>query len=384
VTVASRRPHHLFSAAAHSFAEPAATVPESERRRSRLLAWLLLTMILLMALALVVVLIADESDRARRSLYLQVIPALMIPVLVAWGLNRKGRYRAAAWLTVAAAVAAPWVSLIMDPVVLRGDLVPLAYVTLGILLSSVLLPARVTVVLAIVQGVALSLVALLAPSGEALNWPSLLSFLFFTALLAIISNVISQRDMRQIDLQAAELAIIAERLRNESIRDHLTGLFNRRYMDEALEREIDRALRNQAPLGLIVLDIDYFKDVNDRKGHLVGDMVLQEIGTLLSENVRRFDVACRCGGDEFVLILPDAPVSATEERAERLRQEIGDLRVALADEVTVTPTVSIGVAVYPDHGSSGEEVFVSADAALYAAKSQGRDRVVSARAPVAT
>jgi diguanylate cyclase (GGDEF)-like protein len=171
---------------------------------------------------------------------------------------------------------------------------------------------------------------------------------------------------------------LRENLHRQSIRDQLTGLFNRRYLDETLVREVSRAKRTNAPLGVIMLDIDHFKQFNDSFGHEAGDLVLRHLGEFLQTQVRREDMACRYGGEEFTLILPGASLSATRERAEALRQGMQRLRLRYGDQDLGTVTISLGVAVYPDHGVSPETVLQAADAALYAAKHAGRNRVMAA------
>jgi len=166
-----------------------------------------------------------------------------------------------------------------------------------------------------------------------------------------------------------------ETLRSQSIRDPLTGLFNRRFMEESLIREVLRAARNQGPLGVIMIDLDGFKSFNDTFGHDAGDALLREFGFLLRNNIRAEDIACRYGGEEFTLILPEATLEATLERAEQIREEIKRLKVLHRDQDLGQVTVSLGVAVFPNHGTTGEALLRAADTALYRAKIDGRDRV---------
>lgn len=171
---------------------------------------------------------------------------------------------------------------------------------------------------------------------------------------------------------------LRETLRHQSIRDPLTGLFNRRYFEESLEREIRRARRRGVSLGVIMLDLDRFKMVNDNFGHEAGDVLLRTLGELLRCNVRGEDVACRWGGEEFALLLPEASLEATRQRAEELRTVVRELKVPYQDRVLGPITVSLGVAIFPDQGLSGQSVLRAADAALYQSKAAGRDRVTSA------
>ncbi len=168
-------------------------------------------------------------------------------------------------------------------------------------------------------------------------------------------------------------------LRQLSIRDPLTGLFNRRYMEETLEIEISRAQRKEHSIGIIMLDIDHFKSFNDRFSHAAGDELLQTLGHLIRSNLRAGDVACRYGGEEFVLILPEATEEAAVRRAEDLRSRVREIGVRHLDAVLGPVSISLGVGLYPDHGRTRDELLAAADSALYRAKAEGRDRVVVAQ-----
>lgn len=171
---------------------------------------------------------------------------------------------------------------------------------------------------------------------------------------------------------------LRETLRNQSIRDPLTGLFNRRYMEESIEREISRAERGHFSLGVIMLDIDHFKDFNDSHGHPAGDALLRELGAFLLAGVRGGDIACRYGGEEFMLILPEAPATAVLQRAEDIREKAKALVIKHQGQVLGPVSLSLGVALFPDHGETAEKLIGKADKALYAAKTHGRDRVETA------
>ena len=182
----------------------------------------------------------------------------------------------------------------------------------------------------------------------------------------------------QISLALANLHL-QERLRNQSIRDPLTGLFNRRYLEESLEREINRALRSKKPLGLIMLDIDHFKKFNDTHGHDAGDAVLREVATMLGSHLRKADSACRYGGEEFTLILPEADLEAACQKAEQMREAAKRLQIHYGRQTIGPITLSLGVACFPSHGTSGDELLHAADTALYQSKAAGRDRVSAAQ-----
>jgi diguanylate cyclase (GGDEF)-like protein/PAS domain S-box-containing protein len=182
----------------------------------------------------------------------------------------------------------------------------------------------------------------------------------------------------QVALAIANL-YLHETLQYQSIRDPLTGLFNRRYLEEFLEGEIERAQRHQNCVGLIMIDVDRFKQFNDTYGHDAGDRVLQAVGKLLRDNIRASDIACRYGGEEMLLVLPESSLEITTQRAEALRTKIASLHVTHNGQLLNTLTASFGVACFPQHGTTTSALLQAADTALYQSKTAGRDRVTLAR-----
>jgi diguanylate cyclase (GGDEF)-like protein/PAS domain S-box-containing protein len=181
----------------------------------------------------------------------------------------------------------------------------------------------------------------------------------------------------QVGLSIANIKL-REALRTQSVRDALTGLYNRRYLEEILDREVRRASRATQALGILMIDLDHFKSFNDTYGHDAGDAVLREIGMSLTKGIRAEDFVCRFGGEEFVVILPTADLAASRMRAERLRSKVKELTILYQGKSMGMITISVGVAVLPDHGRSPKELMAAADAALYEAKRGGRDQVVLA------
>ncbi|BBI99478.1 hypothetical protein FGKAn22_11710 [Ferrigenium kumadai] len=177
--------------------------------------------------------------------------------------------------------------------------------------------------------------------------------------------------------QLQEIEKLQETLREQAIRDPLTGLFNRRYMEETLVREFAGAKRENYPVSLIMMDIDHFKKINDTYGHQAGDLVLQALGELLSGHIRGRDIACRFGGEEFLAVLPHTPIVTATQRAEQWRASFEALRMTYEGK-EIRATLSLGVASYTIHGNTGQEVMASADKGLYMAKESGRNRVVVA------
>lgn len=167
---------------------------------------------------------------------------------------------------------------------------------------------------------------------------------------------------------------LRETLRQQSIREPLTGLFNRRYMQETLRRELARAERKGAPLAVVLLDLDHFKRFNDTFGHEAGDAVLVAVARALEQSVRVSDLVCRLGGEEFVVLLAGVGAEMASERAENLLHAIRQLSVEHGQRSLGRITASLGLALYPDHGKTADALIEAADAALYDAKSAGRDR----------
>ncbi|MFG3818622.1 diguanylate cyclase [Limnothrix redekei] len=172
---------------------------------------------------------------------------------------------------------------------------------------------------------------------------------------------------------------LRETLQQQSIRDPLTGLYNRRYLEEALEQAVCRARRDRSPIGAIILDIDHFKQFNDTFGHDAGDLVLQEVAQFLQSRIRGSDIACRYGGEEMTLILPGATLEETVQRAEVMCQELKYLSLRHGGQTLGAITASFGVASFPQHAVTVATLLQAADAALYQAKWAGRDRVVVAQ-----
>lgn len=175
--------------------------------------------------------------------------------------------------------------------------------------------------------------------------------------------------------QLAQIETLQADLRDQAIRDPLTGLFNRRFLDDTLERELARAGRDNSPLSVVMLDVDHFKDINDTHGHKAGDIALAAMGAMLRSKSRLGDFACRYGGEEFVIIMPDTPLAIALLRAEEWRVTLREVGMTWQNQALYM-TLSGGIAVFPRHGETSDALIHAADLALYAAKSAGRDRVL--------
>jgi diguanylate cyclase (GGDEF)-like protein len=343
---------------------------ENESRRASILLGIQIVLLPLLSATAALVVIINSSDR--RVLYFAIVIGLLALMAASLAFNLRGKYMVSAWLTTIAMQMGPWGSILLDNAVIKGDFVPLIYIALSIQLCSVLLSEKATLIIALIQLFSLAVLILSSPNLMAFNWPSLVVFVLFTSVLGIVSSFLSRRQMEQLEIHEKELQNDKILLRDLSVRDSLTGLFNRRYMEETLEREISRAIQRHHSLGIIMADVDHFKKINDTFGHAVGDDVLCDVADILGNSVRTSDVACRLGGDEFVLILPECSLIQIRERVETIRaiMKNGVFRYGKVDVGRVA--LSFGIAAVPENGSRGEEVLKVADDALYAAKEEGR------------
>jgi diguanylate cyclase (GGDEF)-like protein len=206
-------------------------------------------------------------------------------------------------------------------------------------------------------------------AAESLN-ASLLLLLAFMSTVAVtglvLNAVVGERGRAMASLSEA-----LREIREQATTDPLTGLYNRRFLQDYLPRELARARRRGSPLAILMIDLDHFKRVNDISGHAAGDSVLTKFGALLKRHIRTSDVACRYGGEEFVLVLPETPLDSAQSKAEQIRGSVERDRNAL-----LGVTASLGVALFPDHATDPDALTHAADRAMYEAKARGRNRVV--------
>jgi len=181
----------------------------------------------------------------------------------------------------------------------------------------------------------------------------------------------------QIALSLASLQL-RETLREQSIRDPLTGLFNRRFLEESLERELQLAARRKQSVAVLFLDLDHFKKFNDTFGHDAGDMVLQSLADMFRNFFRSSDICCRYGGEEFAIVLPDSSAEDAVIRADGLRAAVKNMRLQYKKQTLGSLTLSVGIAVFPEHCSTAIELLKIADECLYESKARGRDIVTLA------
>ena len=335
---------------------------------------LVFQLIYLALIAGTIVLSVFVNNGSRLWFYVLLLVGLFFVITLSLVFNLRGRFHVSTWLTAVCMVLGPWLSILLDPCVYAGDYMPLIYVGMSIQLCSILLKERLTVVIAIVQLLGVVAMIVLSPGLRLINWPSLVAFIVFTSLIGVLYGFSNKRQLQEIEKQRNQLVLDEAKLRALTVRDPLTGLYNRRYMEETFDREIQRAIRKQQQLCVIMADVDGFKEINDSVGHVLGDKVLIKVSALLMKNVRASDVPCRFGGDEFCMILPDCTLEEGIRRAEALRrviERLGEDVEAKIDRVTL----SLGVAAMPESGITREALLAAADSALYSSKRAGRNRV---------
>ena len=189
-----------------------------------------------------------------------------------------------------------------------------------------------------------------------------------------LSSALQDQTRSQLEAQFAEISALQQQLNEQVMRDPLTGLHNRRFLDEALPRELARAKREAYSLAFIMLDLDHFKAVNDSYGHAVGDKVLQMLSTILESSARESDIICRYGGEEFLVALPNMSLERALQRAEQWRLALSTTPIQQGD-ATIRLTFSAGVAAFPDHGVDVNTLVSCADQAMYRSKNEGRNRI---------
>jgi diguanylate cyclase (GGDEF)-like protein len=368
----TRRQLRTFATLWRWLTEPSGLIDKrGVRYQVRALMSMLLVLIVLSLLTLTLSLLglfrkAGEPEMVGRGFRLLTLTVILLLAFV-YGLSRTRYFLWAEVLTVGIVLSGTYTIAILDP----QDLQFLYFMVLGGLIGSLFLSTRATAAIFFVAMVGVLLLPIFVGNTSSPNNLNALVFILAVGGLVVLANALRQRYLEQ-------LGEDEELLRELSVRDPLTGLYNRRYMEEILGLEILRAERQEYPIGIIMVDIDHFKRFNDIHGHAAGDAVLSQVGSFLRKYLRASDAACRYGGEEFIFILPEASQKVTRMRAEQMREEIRNLHISFQDQTLEAVTLSIGVAVFPMNGSSGEAILKAADTALYQAKDAGRDRVIVA------
>lgn len=350
----------------------------ADRTQKRPWALLCLQTILIILLCLTIVVVVSVDQDERLYFYLSFIFILFILLGSALIFNLFDKYNTSAWITVICFVLGPWGAALLDPAVFNGDIVPLIYIVLSIQIGSVLLSEKATLLVAAFQLISMILFIVSSPFILRENWPSLITYIIFSASLGTVISFMSRKQFELIEKQKLQLQGNEAKLRDMATKDSLTGLFNRGYMEDILSSEISLALKENKDLGIIMCDIDDFKFINDTYGHEFGDSVIISIADVLKSNIRDSDIACRYGGDEFILVLPNCSLESARIRAEKLRSLVNQINLNNGRINCGTLSASFGVAALPGNGLTTREIMRAADNGLYAAKRAGRNQVCDA------
>lgn len=363
----------------HWLIEPSPAIVEPVARlQARILMAMLLVVIVLGLLSLALSALGIYTPlgelKTEISPFDWITLTVILLLVVEYALSRSVHFQVAARLAVATVLSATFVMVILTP----ENLQLLYFLIIGGLISGLFLSARATAIVFVVTFIGLLLLPMFAAGFSTSKDMNALFFILTVGVLVVMVAALRQRYLKQIAWQTQQLVESEARLRELSIRDPLTGLFNRRYLEEVLIVEMIRAVRKGYLIGIIMADVDHFKQFNDTHGHAAGDAVLVQVGNFLRMHVRASDVTCRYGGEEFLLVLPEVSREITQMRAERMCKDVRHLHVEFEGQTLEAVTLSLGVAIFPEHGSTNDAILGAADTALYRAKREGRDRVVVA------
>ncbi len=308
---------------------------------------------------------------------------LVTPFILSWCARERQSWslqKAAEGVSLAAALPLTTYAIFSDSAAPYMPSLPMTFLVLPFVMWAAIRfrQREVTTLIAAVCAIAIYFtITGRGPFGaESLN-ASLLLLLAFMSTVAVTGLVLNAV-VRERGRAMASLSEALRELREQAITDPLTGLHNRRFLQDYLPRELARARRRGTPVAILMIDLDHFKRINDISGHAAGDSVLARIGALLKRHIRTSDVACRYGGEEFLLVLPETALDGARSKAEQIRASVERDRSA-----RLGVTASFGVALFPDHAADPDALTGAADRAMYEAKARGRNRVVvsSARLP---
>ena len=334
---------------------------ENQDIQSQLLQWLQPFIFVLLVIGLVLAIQTKPSGSIERLAYVFLLSFMGVIDVIAFISTLQHHYRLSSFLTVILAFIGSWGSIYIDSRVGFTEFFPLIYVTVTVLFSSVLLPLFITITIASLQLVVLIVIIVNSPLLLTNNWSSFLAYVLITSVLSIVANYISSYQLKH--------------FKENSIRDHLTGLLNRRYFDVSLDDKLQHGVPNGFTYGIMLMDIDNFKTYNDQYNHATGDIILQRVASYLSDALETYAIVCRHGGDEFAIIIPNSPSADVYAMAEKLRVGIKTVDITDICQTGVHLSLSIGLAMAPENGTTSDEVMAHADRNLMLAKELGKDRV---------
>ncbi len=327
---------------------------------------------LLLFLTITAVLVLFLTPQKNLPFYLTLVLGSLAVISVCNWLNLTGRYAAALRGTILIMFFAPWASILYESFSGSGDVIPMIFVIIPIQIAALFLATKSMLLISGVQTAAVIINIIFSQNRGAYNWVSIVCYVFIASLLGSVTSYLIRIQYDRVLKSKEELAHNQVILRDISIRDALSGVYNRRYMDEILD------LLTQTPerrFALLMIDIDHFKSINDTCGHGQGDFVIQSVARTLMNVTRKNDVVCRYGGDEFLVILSDCAYDDALRKANEVKQMVDSIGCACEKPEAKPVTASIGIALYPENGMDKEALLRAVDLALYQAKQEGRNRI---------
>ncbi|MDD3122835.1 MAG: GGDEF domain-containing protein [Candidatus Izemoplasmatales bacterium] len=286
---------------------------EQDGRRAIILLYFQIVLSsILVTLAIMLLILQHDTE----ILYFSLVVSLLIVQLIAIVFNSSGKYKISALITMICAIVGPWVSILFDESVRMGDVLPIMYIVLVIILSSIFLTIKITLILTLIQFVAVTIFCLSSPALLEQNIASLFSFFVIAAVLVGLSSYINQKQLEQIENQNLKYLEKEKEMRELLIHDNMTGLYNRAYINEIIH-----SIESSAHFSVFMFDIDGLKGTNDNFGHLEGDQLIISTAKVIKKCFKETDIVGRIGGDEFIAILP----GTDEESAENIRKEIEEI-----------------------------------------------------------
>ncbi len=335
---------------------------ENQDIRGLPLKWLQPFIFALLGIVAILAIRINPSGSYERQAYLLLIGILALMNGLAYWATMRQNYSLSSMLTVGLSLIGSWGAIYIDARYGITEFFPLIYVTITVLFSSVLLSLSFTIFIASTQLVVLCILVFQSPALWAYNWPSFISYVLISSVIGIVANYISTCQLRL--------------FKESAIRDHLTGLLNRRYFDVTVDDKIRRGAHKGFTYGIMMMDIDNFKSYNDKYSHASGDLILQRVAAFLSDILENHAIVCRYGGDEFAIIIPDTDHKQLFAIAQDLRTEVKGIDISDICYEREQLSLSIGLALFPENGDAADVLMAHADRNLMLAKELGKDRVM--------
>jgi diguanylate cyclase (GGDEF)-like protein len=341
------------------------STPDSRRRR--LLHCIVISLVILCAASLILILFLPP-DPAIVATYVPLLLVVFALCLLAFVFTRTGHVTIASWLLSAVSVVAPWWAILTDPTAFGHDVFSFSYLGISVLICAMLLPTVATIIVAVLHTAGLIAVAIAFPVTASYNWVSLCLFVITSSLISVFYAGLNRADMKQTRELLHLVSENERKILDLSLRDPLTGVWNRRFMEDSISRECSLASRSGHDIAFVMADLDRFKSINDRFGHPIGDLILIAVAKAILSSLRESDLVYRYGGDEFLILLPDTDRDSADQVLLRIRAAVAafPLPAEMAGEPPIRLTC--GLAVSTNGHADSSALLAAADKELYRIK----------------